>query len=109
MDISIVPIAVEHIEGFHRALDVVARERKYLAFLEAPPLEQARAFVRQNIEHGYAQMVALADREVVGWCDVVPSSRPVHAHCGVMGMGLLPGFRGRRNGEALLRATLERA
>jgi hypothetical protein len=32
MSIRIVPIAAEHIEAFHRALDLVARERKYLAF-----------------------------------------------------------------------------
>ena len=33
--IEIVPIAEAHIESFHRTLDVVARERRYLAFLEA--------------------------------------------------------------------------
>jgi hypothetical protein len=47
--VEIVPIAQDHIESFHRALDFVARERRYLAFLEAPPLESMRAFVLDNI------------------------------------------------------------
>jgi hypothetical protein len=48
MDITIVPIAAEHIEAFHHMLDVVACEGKYLAFLEAPPLDQVRAFIKKS-------------------------------------------------------------
>ncbi|MBB2794036.1 UNVERIFIED_ORG: hypothetical protein GGD58_002900 [Rhizobium pisi] len=39
-DIRIEPIAAAHIESFHRALDTVAREKKYLSMLEATPLPQ---------------------------------------------------------------------
>ena len=53
--VEIVPIAQDHVESFHRALDIVARERRYLAFLEAPPIESTRAFILNNIEHGYPQ------------------------------------------------------
>lgn len=38
MKFNIVPIEEKHIEGFWHALDNVARERKYLAFLEGPPI-----------------------------------------------------------------------
>ena len=72
--VEIVPIAPEHVESFHRALDFVARERRYLSFLEAPPLESARAFVLEMISHGHPQWVALSTGEVVGWCDVTPMS-----------------------------------
>jgi hypothetical protein len=48
MEIRIVPIAAQHVEAFHRALDLVARERKYLAFLEAPPFEATRALHHQQ-------------------------------------------------------------
>ena len=106
---EIVPIASPHIEGFHRALDFVARERRYLAFLEAPPIESTRAFVLNNIEQGYPQLVVLSDQEVVGWCDVLPKPRPVHAHIGVLGMALLADFRGQGHGERLMRQTLEAA
>ena len=107
--IEIVPIAPDHAESFHRALDTVARERRYLAFLEAPPLESTRAFVLNNIEQGYPQLVALSEHEVVGWCDVLPKPRPVHAHIGVLGVALLPAFRGQGHGERLMRQTLEAA
>lgn len=39
---EIVPIAEEHIEGFHAAVDSVAKEHQCLAFLDAPPLETTR-------------------------------------------------------------------
>ena len=109
MDVAIRPISAEHVEGFHRALDRVARERKYLAFLEAPALAETREFVMNNIAKGYPQFVAIAGGDVVGWCDVIPRNRPLVAHCGVLGMGLLPPFRGKGNGAALINATLTEA
>ncbi len=109
MSIDILPIAEGHIEGFHAALDVVARERAYLAFLEAPPIEETRKFVARNIAKGYPQLVALDGDRVVGWCDVLPIERPVSRHCGVLGLGLLPAYRGRGLGERLMRAALQAA
>jgi hypothetical protein len=76
--VEIVPVAQGHIESFHQALDIVARERRYLAFLEAPPIESTRGFIFNNIEHGYPQLVALSAGEVVGWCDVIPKPRPIY-------------------------------
>jgi ribosomal protein S18 acetylase RimI-like enzyme len=106
MNIRIVPIAKEHIEAFHRALDVVARERAYLAFLEAPPLQQTRAFIMNNIVKNNVQLVALAGDELVGWADVLPNDRPVHAHVGALGIGVIPDFRGKGVGAALMQAAL---
>ena len=107
--VEIVPIAQDHIESFHRALDFVARERRYLSFLEAPPLEQVGAFVLDNISHGYPQLVAVSAGQVIGWCDVVPKPRPIYAHAGVLGMGLLPEFRGQGLGGRLIQQTLAAA
>jgi RimJ/RimL family protein N-acetyltransferase len=109
MTVEIRPITPDDIEGFHRAVDVVARERKYLAFLEAPPLASAREFVLENIAKGNPQFVAIADGGVLGWCDVVRASRPIHAHAGVLGMGLLPPFRGQGLGRRLVEASLQAA
>lgn len=109
MNVIVEPIAPRHIESFHHAFDCVARERKYLAFLEAPPLVSTREFVMRNIEKDYAQFVAVADANVVGWCDVIPKQRQVYSHSGVLGMGLLPPFRGKGHGAALLDATLNKA
>jgi RimJ/RimL family protein N-acetyltransferase len=106
MPVDIVPIEESHIDGFHRTLDFVARERRYLAWLEAPPPESTRAFVLDHIKRGHPQFVAVAAGEVVGWCDVSPKDRPIYAHTGVLGMGLLPPFRGRGIGADLIRRSL---
>ncbi|WP_426411080.1 N-acetyltransferase family protein [Bradyrhizobium ganzhouense] len=107
--IEIIAISETHIESFHRALDTVSRERRYLAFLEAPPIESTRAFVLDNIANGHPQFVAISAGEVVGWCDVVRKARPVHAHCGVLGIALLPPFRRQGLGERLMLRALAAA
>jgi RimJ/RimL family protein N-acetyltransferase len=109
MPVDIVPIEERHIDGFHRTLDFVARERRYLAFLEAPPPESMRAFVIDHIQRGHPQFVVLSAGEVVGWCDVTVKDQPIYAHTGVLGMGLLPPFRGKGIGANLMRRTLEAA
>lgn len=109
MQYLVVPIAEEHIEGFNAALDSVAREREYLAFVEAPPLERTRAFVLKNIREGRPQFVALVEGRVVGWCDISSLERPLFAHSGVFGKGIIDGCRGRGIGDALMRAVLEQA
>jgi len=104
--VEIVPITQDHIDGFHRALDFVAREGRYLAFVEGPPLENTRAFVLDHIQRGHPQFVAVSEGQVVGWCDVTPKERPIYAHGGVLGIGLLPRFRGQGIGTNLIRSTL---
>ena len=106
---TIVARVGEHIESFHRALDVVARERKYLTLLEAPPLRQTRDFVLASIRNGDPQFVALAEGEVVGWCDIRRHFFPAHAHRGTLGMGIIPAYRGRGLGMRFLQATLDKA
>ena len=107
---QIVPIAEEHIPGFRAAVDVVARETKYLAFLEAPPLEDVTRFVRDNMERGYPQFVVLSAGTVVGWCDVIPNrTRVIYSHCGSLGIGLLPEFRGKGIGRQLMQRAIEAA
>lgn len=110
MDPVILPIAEEHIESFHAAVDVVARERKYLAFLEAVPLEEMAVFVRNNIRTGNPQFVAVSENRVVGWADVIRNTgRPVSLHSGTFGMGLVPEFRDKGIGRALMAQTIEAA
>ena len=93
-------------ESFRRCLDAVARERKWLAFLQAPSLQDVDAFLRQKSP---IQFVAVQEDEVVGWCDVTPNQREGFQHSGVLGMGLLVGFRGRGLGRTLLRETIDAA
>ncbi|HHT26768.1 MAG TPA: GNAT family N-acetyltransferase [Firmicutes bacterium] len=109
MEVAIVPIAEEHVMAFHSCLDVVARERCYLGFLAAPPLESMRRFVRANIENGHVQLVALADGTLLGWCDILPHDKPGFTHCGSLGMGVHPDHRRRGIGKRLITEALHRA
>lgn len=107
MAFNIVPVELGHIVGVHRALGLVAKERRFLSLLEAPTLDNVRVFVLDNIKRGHPQFVAvsLADG-VVGWCDVTPKSRSIYAHSGVLKMGLLPQHRGQGIATRLMRAAL---
>ena len=109
MSATIVPMLPRHVRGFHEALDSVARERRYLAMVEAPPLAAARRFIRNGIAGGSVLFVALVDGAVVGWCDVARLAWITQRHSGTLGMGLVAGHRGRGIGRALLAATLARA
>lgn len=107
--VAIAPIAPGHVESFHRALDLVARERKYLSFLEAPSLDQVRSFQLERIERGDPAYGAIVRGEIVGWCDITRHDRPIHAHRGALGMGILPAYRGRGLGRKLIDAALTQA
>lgn len=109
MTIRIEPIAEQHVVGFHAVLDLVARQRKYLAIVEAPPLAETREFVHGNIARGVPQFVALDGETVVGWCDILPETRESCSHCGRLAMGVHPDYRSQGIGRRLLRATLEAA
>ena len=108
-NIEIAPMTPERIESFHSAIDVVARERLYLTFLEAPPLPETRAFVLNLLRNGDPDFVALADGEVIGWCDIRRHFFPTHAHRGTLGMGILPAYRSRGIGRRLIEAALAKA
>ena len=109
MSYSIVPTADMHFRELHRALDVVAREKLYLAFLQAPPFEVSLDFYRGIIANDLCQFVALDGEHVVGWCDVLPTHGEARAHVGHLGIGLVPQARHKGLGARLLEATLFKA
>lgn len=109
-DITIVETAEQHIDGFHRCVGLVARERKYIALVDSPPIESTRAFVRSVIEGHGAHFVAIdADGEVVGWCDIARPPLEGFRHCGRLGMGLLPHVQGRGVGRRLAEVAIDAA
>lgn len=109
MSVAILPIAESHADGFHACLDTVAREKKYLAQVEALPLERIQGFVRESVATGAAQFVAVDGSLVVGWCDIFPAWAHAIQHCGSVGMGVLPAYRGQGIGRQLLSACLAKA
>lgn len=97
------------IEAFHSVLNQVASERKYLTFLEAPPLDRIRNFVQESLAAGNVHFIAKVDEKLVGWCDIRRLTFASHAHRGSLGMGLLDGYRDRGLGTRLLEAALNDA
>ena len=108
-DVVIRPITLRDIEAFSHVTGAVMRERQYMAFLDAFPIDEAAAFVARNLRLGNPQLVADDGGTVVGWCDIRRETIPVYAHCGHLGMGLLPDYRGRGIGERLIRASIDAA
>ena len=106
VDYRIAPTADEHVEELQAAIDAVARERRYLAAVSGFPLEQTRQFVASVAAADGVQRVALDDGSVVGWCDIQRNPFEGFRHVGVLGIGLLPGYRGSGTGAALLERTL---
>jgi RimJ/RimL family protein N-acetyltransferase len=107
--IEILPTAEAYADSFHSCLDAVARERRYLGFVAAPPVTELRKFVRMVVAAKAAQVLALDGETVVGWCDVLPKALEGFAHIGVLGMGVAATHRGRGIGERLARAAIEHA
>ena len=95
-----------YIDGYRACLGEVARERKFLCFVDAPPPAQSRSFVASAIAKKSPFMVAVAGRRVVGWCDIYPSAFEGFRHKGTLGMGIIQEYRGQGIGQRLMKAAL---
>ena len=104
------PIRDDDALSFRAVLDSVCRERRYLAQLEAPPLERVRTFISTNVRANHAQFVAEVEGTIVGWCDAIPGE-PLSGttHVGRLGMGILQAYRQQGIGRQLVGATLQKA
>ncbi len=109
LNYSIQPITEAHIIDYSAALDSVAREHKYLAYLIGPSLEASRRFVMENIKGNRPHFVAIHEGKVIGWCDITSFNRPVFAHSGALGIGVLAAYRRQGIGNALMLAAIEKA
>ena len=109
-DLRIVPTTDEFVEGFSRAVDTVARERRWIGLVEGPPVEASRAFVKHVLEGGGVHLVAVdAHSRVVGWCDIERRRMEGFRHVGRLGIGLLAEARGRRLGRRLMMEAIQAA
>lgn len=107
--LSIIPVQQKYAASYRACLDMVARERRYLAQVEALPLERIEGFVRESVENDAIQFFALDKDEVVGWADIFPAWAHAVSHCGSLGMGVHPGYRRQGLGSRLLAACIEKA
>jgi putative acetyltransferase len=85
---------------------VVAREKRFLAFVQAPPRDQVFAFYRTILDNDRCHYVALLEGEVVGWCDILPVMGEARRHIGVLGIGVMPHARHQGIGKRLMQAAI---
>jgi len=109
MQASIRPASLDDAAGHNACVDVVARERRYLGLIQAPPLADSIKFLDMIVKNDWPLFVAEGDGKIVGWCDIAGMTRPGTTHCGVLGMGLLPDWRGQGLGRRLAQAALTKA
>jgi L-phenylalanine/L-methionine N-acetyltransferase len=109
MDVTVRKIELEDAQGFWSALTSVAKEKKYILTIEAPPFESTRAFVQDNVEKNHAQYVAVRDNQIVGWADIIPLEHSTMAHVGSLGMGVIAEHRGQGIGSKLLTSVIQHA
>jgi ribosomal protein S18 acetylase RimI-like enzyme len=109
MELAIVPITEEHIDGFGNSLDTIARERRWLGAFEGFTPEFTNEFVTGMIENDHPFFVVLDGETVVGWVFVRPARLPVSAHVGDLVMGLLKDYRGQGLGTKLIQTAIEKA
>ena len=107
--VTIRQISQEDIESLHACLDSVARERKYLGFTRADPLEETRKSLVADMERGVIRLIALDASRVIGWCHIRPDRWEGFTHARWLGMGVLKEYRSQGVGSALLHQTLAEA
>ena len=100
------------VPALHSAIDTVAREGRWLGAAQAHPVEEMADFIRGLLQAGEPTIVAVdpdAPQTIVGWCDIAHCSPASRRHCGRLGMGLLPDWRGHGLGRRLLQIALDQA
>lgn len=107
--ILIRPLTMDDAAEFNRVVGVVARERRYLRFIDSPPMAMTVDFLRAGLDAGNPHQAAVDGDKVIGWCDVRRHSFEVERHGGTLGIGLLPDYRGRGIGRRLIEAAIAAA
>jgi L-phenylalanine/L-methionine N-acetyltransferase len=84
-------------------------EGKYLANITGFTMEQTKAFVEKVISNNYSQFFAIENNQIIGWCDIIPKEQELHKHVGVLGIGIISGFRSKGIGAKLMQRTISHA
>lgn len=110
MSVRIEPVSEAYVAGLCRAIEEVARERRYLGNVEGFSLDEVRQFASGIVAGGGVQLVAVADDDsVAGWCDIRRNPFEGFRHVGTLGVGLMRAYRERGLGPTLLARTIKAA
>lgn len=108
-EVLVRPLSIDDAADFNHVVGVVARERRYLRFTDAPPMAGTIEFLEKSLGAGNPHLVAVVAGRIVGWCDICRHSFEIEAHAGTLGIGLLPELRGKGIGKMLLDMTIAAA
>ena len=107
--IDVRPVTLGDVSGVRDCVGRVAEEKRFLAVTSPFTLQESALYIARIVDLGYVSYVADDAGRIVGWCDIMPKMGHVHAHVGILGMGVLEDLRGRGLGTRLMRASLESA
>jgi ribosomal protein S18 acetylase RimI-like enzyme len=102
-------VALGDTASVRECVGAVALERRFLAFTKPFSFVETAFYIARVVDAGHPYFVAIEGTHVIGWCDVTPSRGDVHAHVGVLGMGVLKDWRGRGIGRRLIERTVDAA
>ena len=97
---------VEDAAAVARMIDLVARERRFLAATVGFSEESTRNFIAELRSADAVHVVAELEGSLVGWCDIAPLPFEGMRHVGRLGMGVKRDCRGQGIGRRLLEAAL---
>jgi ribosomal protein S18 acetylase RimI-like enzyme len=95
--------------SFNDAVNAVAAEKWYLATVDGFSLEQTRAYLHSIVEGSLPHVLAVAENEVVGFCDILSNAAKGLTHVGRLGMGVRLKWRRQGIGRRMLDACLSLA
>ena len=110
VNIRIIPATMRYAKAYCAAVDIVARERRYLSRTTGFSLASTKAFFRSAFDDNCPILVAVDDQDrLVGWCDIIALPGDCCCHVGRLGIGLLPAYRNHGLGGRPLKAALNQA
>ena len=96
--------------SFNEAVVAVAGEKWYIATVDGFGRKQTeRAYLQSIVEGSLPQVLAVAENEVVGFCDILPNPAKGFTHVGRLGMGVRFEWRRQGIGRRMLDACLSLA
>ena len=109
MALKVRPLVLKDAASFRLCWDLVAKERRYFSWYEAPSLSKTRAFLRECLHKKSPILVAVDGERVVGWAGVFRAGLPSLSHNGDLLVMILPEHRGKSLGTKLTTGVLKQS
>jgi uncharacterized protein len=104
--VHIRPVRESDAPSLCEAVTAIAAEKWYLATVDGFSVGQTSAFVNHIVANSLPQVIADADGQVVGFCDILPNPAKGFTHVGRLGMGIRSEWRQQGIGRKLLAECL---